>query len=129
MALGWAWTMIGSRENSKLEKCPKSRTVPTCPEQFPRTRRGQIDGLVRALASCTNPESSYGVIQTLPLNGGTYISEFKKNGLYIGNGTNKGTYKLINHNQSINIQYTSGPSASTDIVVNIVPDPLVLAAA
>jgi len=30
LALGRAWILFGSRENSKPEKCSKSRTVPTC---------------------------------------------------------------------------------------------------
>jgi hypothetical protein len=61
-----------------------------------------------------------GSVQNLPLNGGTYITEFKADGSYVGNGANRGTYRLINNDRSIYIQYTSGPSASTDIVLDIV---------
>jgi len=31
LAGGRAWTMLGSRENSKPEKCLKMATNPTCP--------------------------------------------------------------------------------------------------
>ena len=35
LALGRAWILLGSRENSKPEKCSKSRTVPTYPAVRP----------------------------------------------------------------------------------------------